>query len=190
MTETQITREDLAYVRAAAERSASIHIPSIYILWAVISLCGFSLVDFVEPGSWEIGVYWMIAGPAGFLLSWWFASRAKERAGQKNDEEGRRWAFHFLGFAATGLLGFGLVAAGQLNLSGYNSLWILLLALTYFLAGLHLERRLLPAGVLLGVGYLIAVFVPVYGSTIAGVLIAVALLALAYIGTRGQHAAN
>lgn len=190
MPDTQLTKEDLAYVRAAADRSESIHVPSIYLLWAVLSLCGFSLVDFVGPGSWLIGVYWLIAGPGGFLLFWWFASRAKQRAGQANREEGRLWAFHFLGFGAAGLLGFGLVAAGHLAPSGVNSLWILLLALTYFMAGLHLERRLLPAGVLLGAGYLLTLFVPEHGSTIAGVLIAVALSALAFVGTREQRAAN
>ena len=48
---------------------------------------------------------------------------------------------HFLGFFGVGMLGCGLAATGELSWSGLSSLWILLLALTYILAGLHLERR-------------------------------------------------
>ena len=190
MTDTQITKEDLAYVRAAADRSEPIHIPSIYLLWAVICLCGFPLVDFVGPGSWLIGLYWLIAGPVGGGVTWWLTARAERRAGQVNREEGRRWAFHFLAFGVTGLLGNGMVAAGQLTWTGLTSLWILLLGLTYCLAGLHLERRLMPVGMALFVGYLIALFVPEYGFTVVGVFVALALSLQAYLGTRGQHAAN
>ena len=190
MTETQKTREDLAYVRAAADRSECIHIPSIYLLWAVICLCGFPLVDFVGPGSWLIGLYWFIAGPVGGLVTWRLAARAERRAGQVNREEGRRWAFHFLAFGGTGLLGYGMVGAGQLTWSGFTSLWILLLGLTYCLAGVHLERRLLPVGIALFAGYLIALLVPEYGFTVVGVLVALALSLQAYLGTRGQDAAN
>lgn len=190
MTETQLTKEDLAYVRAAADRSEPIHMPSIYLLWAAICLCGFPLVDFFGPDSQVIPVYWCIAGPGGGLVSWWLTARAERRAGQVNREEGRRWAFHFLAFGATGLLGYGMVGAGQLTWSGFTSLWILLLGLTYCLAGLHLERRLLPVGMALFAGYLIALFVPEYGFTAVGVLVAAALSAQAYLGTRGQDAAN
>ena len=188
MTDKQLLKEDLAYVRAAAQRSGSIEIPEIYLLWAVLSLCGFTLVDLVGPGSGWIGVYWGIASPAGMGLSWWFGIRAGRKAGQANRQEGKRWAFHYLGFMATGVLGFGLVATGQLTWAGLSSLWILLLALTYFLAGLHGDRRLLPIGALLGAGYLITLALPSYGFTTVGVLIAVALSTQAFLGKRAQHA--
>ena len=190
MADTQLTKEDLAYVRAAADQSECIHMPSIYLLWAAICLCGFPLVDFVGPSSWSIPMYWFIAGPVGGMLTWWLASRAERRAGQVNREEGRRWALHFLAFGGAGLLGYGMVAAGQLTWSGFTSLWILLLALTYFLAGLHLERRLMSVGLVVVAGYLIALFVPAYGFTAMGVLVAVALSLQAFLGTRGQHATN
>ena len=83
-----------------------------------------------------------------------------------------------------------MVAAGQLTWTGVTSLWILLLGLTYCLAGLHLERRLMPVGMALFAGYLIALFVPEYGFTVVGVFVALALSLQAYLGTRGQHAAN
>ncbi len=188
MNDKQKLTEDIAYVRAAAERSASVQIPAIYLIWAVLCLCGFALVDFVGPGSAWIGLYWMIAGPVGFGLSWWFAKRASRDAGQADVREGRLWVFHFVGFGATGLLGFGLVATGQLTWPGMSSLWILLLALTYFLAGLHLDRRLLPIGLLLGVGYIITLALPAHGFTLVGVLVAIALATQAFLGARAQHA--
>lgn len=188
MTSKQKLTEDIAYVRAATERSASIHIPAIYVIWAVLCLCGFTLVDFVGPGSAWIGLYWLIAGPVGMGLSIWLSKRASRETGQADLQEGKRWAFHFAGFGATGILGFGMVATEQLTWSGMGSLWILLLALTYFLAGLHLERRLLPIGLLLGAGYIITLALPAFGFTTAGVLVALALVTQAFLGSRAQHA--
>ncbi len=190
MTDTQSLKEDIAYVRAAAERSVCVHIPAIYLLWAVLCLCGFALVDFVGPESWRIGMYWLIAAPTGMCLSWWLGSRANFRAGQADRRWGNRWMLHYLGFMATGMLGFGLVAADQMTWTGLSSLWILLLGLTYFLAGLHLQRRLLPVGVLLGVGYLLTLFLPGYKFTTVGVLVAAALTAQAFLGARDQRATN
>ena len=188
MTNQEQLTEDIAFVRAAAERSASVHIPAIYVIWAVLCLCGFTLVDFVGPGSAWIGLYWLIAGPVGTGLSWWLSARAGREVGQADRREGKRWVFHFAGFGAAGILGFGLVATGHLAWSGVSSFWILLLALTYFLAGLHLERRLLPIGLLLGAGYIITLALPAYGFTTVGVLVALALVTQAFLGSRAQHA--
>ena len=190
MADTQSIQQDLAYVRAAADRSGSVHIPSIYLLWAGICLVGFPLVDFAGPGSQWIAVYWLTAGPVGGLVTWRLAVRAEHRTGQVNRAESRRWALHFLAFGATGLLGFGMVATGQLTWAGLASLWILLIGLTYILAGLHLERRMLAVGIVVLAGYLVALFVPQYGFTAMGVMVAVALSLQAYLGMRGQHAAN
>ena len=190
MAETQSIKENLAFVRDATDRSAKVHIPSIYLLWAAICLVGFPLVDYVGPGSWTIAAYWYVAGPVGGLLTWWLASRARHRIGQADRELGRRFALHFLAFGVAGTLGYGMVAAGQLSWAGFTSLWILLLAFTYFLAGLHLERRLMPVSLVLVAGYVTALLVPAYGFTAMGVLVAAALSLQAYLGTRGQHAAN
>ena len=141
MTDTDSIKNDIAYVRAVAEHTNTAHVPAIYLIWAGICVCGFSLVDLVGPGSRWIGMYWLVTGPVGGALSWWLAVQAGNRAGQVDRRKGKRWAGHFLGFFAIGLLGCALAAAGELSWSGLTSLWILLLALTYLLAGLHLERR-------------------------------------------------
>lgn len=190
MTDTKTLKEDIAYVRAVAERSESLPMPAAYLVWAVLWLCGFALVDFVGPESVWVGVFWLVAAPAGFGLSGWIAERAQRQAGQADHQENRRWSLHFLAFFTSGLLGFGLVAAGQLTWAGFISLWILLLGLTYFQAGLYLERRLLPIGLLVGVGYLVTLLVPEYGFTTAGVLVAAGLTLLAFLETRVQRATN
>ena len=136
MTDTDSIKDDIAYVRAVAERTGPGHVPAIYVLWAVICLCGFPLVDLVGPGSGLIGIYWLTAGPVGGLVTWWLAARAGVRDGQADRRTGQRWAGHFLGFFGVGLLGCLLAATGELSWSGLSSLWILILALTYFLAGL------------------------------------------------------
>ena len=190
MTEAASMKDDIAYVRAAAERSQPGHVPAIYLIWAAIAVCGFALVDLVGPGSSVVGIYWTIAGPAGCALTWWLAARAGSHAGQADRRTGRRWVGHFLGFFAVGLLGMGLVASGQLNWSGVSSLWVLILALTYFLAGLHLERRLMAVGVVLAIGYLFTLYLPEFGFTTAGVMFAMALVAQAWLGWQAKHAAD
>ena len=89
-----------------------------------------------------------------------------------------------------GLLGCVLAATGELSWSGLTSLWILLLALTYFLAGLHLDRRLMPVGLVLAVGYLVTLYLPEYRFTTAGALVAIALVVQGLRGRREAHAAN
>ena len=189
MTGTEQLREDMAYVRAAASRAGSVHVPAIYILWAVISLCGFRLADIVTDYRW-LGVYWMLAGPAGFVVSLWLGRRAGRREGQEDRREGSRWSLHWLGFLAAGVSGWALVAAGQLSAAGFGSLWVLLLALTYFQAGVHLERRMLPVGIVAGIGYLVTLFIPGFGWTVAGVVVAGVLTAQAFLGAPSRATAH
>ena len=189
MTGTERLKEDIAYVRAVAEQSETVHVPAYYLLWAAICLCGFALVDFADSGRW-IAAYWIVAGPAGFGLSSWLGRRASRRVGQVDRRKSMRWRLHWLAFMATGVLGLGLVAAEQLTWAGFSSLWPLLMGLSYFQAGVHLERRLLPIGLMLGVGYLVTLFVPGYGFTAAGMLVAAALTAQAFLGAPARAPAK
>ena len=84
------------------------------------------------------------------------------------------------------LAGAAELSDGTGSWSGVGSLWILILALTYFLAGLLLERRLMPVGIVLAVGYLFTLYVPEYGFTTAGVMVALALVAQAWLRTRAE----
>ena len=189
MTGIERLKEDIAYVRAAAELSEIVHVRAYGFLWAGILLCGYALVDFVDDPRW-IGRYWNVAMPVGSALSVWFVMRANRGAGQVDRRLMIRSALHWLAFIAAGLLGEVLVATGQLTPAGMGSLWVLLLALTYFLSGVHVDRRLLPLGLLLVGCYLATLFLPLYGWTVAGVLAASALVAHALLGSPGRAPAN
>jgi len=189
VTTTDNLRDDIAYVRAAAERAGSGTIPSIYVLWAVIGLCGFALADFAAD-SRSVGLFWMVAGPAGFVVSMWLGYRAGRHAGQGSRRVGVRWGVHWLAFLAAGALGAALVAAGHLPWTAFGSLVVLLLALSYFYAGLYMDRRMLAIGVVLGACFLVTLFIPGYQWTLAGVLMAGALVWQAILGARERDAAH
>ena len=187
MTNMDQLRKDLAYVRAAADRSDGVPCRSIYLLWAAIVLCGFTLVDLAPNPSW-INLYWLIASPAGFGISIWIGVRTSLNAGQADRRQGMRIMFHWLAFMVAGLLGGLLVAGGHLSGAGLGSLWVLLLALTYFHAGLHFDRSLLPVGILVGLCYPVTISLPGYGWTVSGIVIAAALTVQAFLGSRRQDA--
>ena len=48
----------------------------------------------------------------------------------------------------------------------------------------------MPVGVVLAIGYVFTLYLPEYGFTTAGVLVAVALVVQGWLGTRAQHAAD
>ena len=182
-------REDIAFVRAAAERSKKPAVPAIYLVWALLGFCGFAIVDFADDLGW-VGIYWLFAGPVGFLVSAWLGRRAALDTGFVNRDEGIRHGLHWLAFMAAGILGLALVQAQQLTWQGFGSLWVLLLALTYFQWGLHLERRMLPLGLLAGGAYLVTIWVPSLGWTTAGAVLAIGLTAVAFIGARNRETAQ
>lgn len=184
-------KDDLAYVKDAVERTGNVHVPAVYLMWAAIGLVGFSMPDFITNGwvGWSyssIGWYWAVMGPVGFAASWWLSMRANDRVGQMSRRTGIRWGLHWAAFGATGVLGVALALSGHVGWEVFGVLWVLLLALSYTLAGVHLERRLLPIGIALGVGYLTILFLPNYGWIAAGVLTAAALTAQAFIGARAD----
>ncbi|MYK99871.1 MAG: hypothetical protein F4014_14075 [Gemmatimonadetes bacterium] len=83
-----------------------------------------------------------------------------------------------------------LVTGGKLTGSGIGALSVLVLALAYFYAGLHLDRRLIPVGIVIGICFPIILYLPGYGSTASGVVIAGALLVVAYLGKEKPDAAD
>ena len=195
MATSERIKEDLAYVRSAVERTEGVHVPAVYMMWAAICLVGFSMTDFITNGwvSWSysvIGWYWAAMVPAGIFASWWLSERANDRAGQLSRREGIRWGLHWAVFGATGVLGIALTLSEHVGSEVQGAIWVLLLSLSYTLAGVHLERRLLLVGLMVGVGYLTILFLPNYGWIAAGALTAVALTAHAFIGARTSGTAN
>ena len=182
-------KEDIAYVRAATERATAPTVPAIHLLWAVLGFCGFAMVDFADNLQW-VGIYWCLAAPIGYALSAWLGRRASRAAGVANRELGVRHGLNWLGFMAAGVLGLALVRAGHLTWQGFGSLWVLLLALTYFQVGLHLERRMLPVGLTAAGAYLMTIWIPGFGWTAAGLALAAVLAFLGFIGEPRHEAAQ
>jgi hypothetical protein len=174
MAHTETAREDLAYVASAMRReSCSPGNPSIYFLWAVLVPIGFSLTDFVPQLT---GAYWFVAGIGGGLASWWLGARDARRCGINDLALARRCGLHWI-IAALGFLLAALpMATGVIEPANGASLFLLVGGLTYALAGIHLERGILPSGILMLAAYVaLLLFHPPHLWTIAGIVIAISL---------------
>jgi hypothetical protein len=176
MDQIQQLKGDLRFVRAAVDRADYGRMPPvIYFLWAAVCLCGFALIDFAP--AW-VGEYWMVAGPAGFILSaalgWHFA----RRDGGSSWATGRRHLLHW------GAMLAAIFFAGLLPMSGedLSTAILLILALAYFLAGVHLDHAMVWVGLVLAGGYVAVILISAYAWTLVGVALA---LALAVAGIRG-----
>lgn len=177
---------DLDYVRGVVARSEGHPGPrAIWFLWGAISAVGFSLID-LRP-EW-VPEFWTVAAPAGFVASAWLGWRHGRSIGQESRREGRAWMLHW---GATMLACFGVVplaASGVLDGPGIAMAILLVTALSYFLAGVHLARPLLWVGVLIAAGYLAVVYVEGPMWIVVGLVVGIALFATGVVGHRTRAA--
>lgn len=186
MTEMSRIEEDLGYVRAAIARGRQRSSPAgIYFLWAAIVLVGFSLVGLAP--RW-VGLYWLIAAPAGFVVSAWLGWRASRRQGEVDRAAGNRHMLHWLGLLIAAALAVLPVAAGQATWYGFGATVVLLTALAYWLAGVQGDRPMLAVGTLLFAGYAVVVLLPEPAWIVIGVLCGAALAAAGWLARRGEVA--
>jgi len=178
--------QDLDYVRRALDRETRGAFPrSIALLWAAIALVGFPLLD-VAPA--RAPRFWGIAGPLGFALSLWLGRRAARAAGVEDQAEAARWSAHWFGLLIAIALVVVASIAGRIDGPTTGSTIILLLAATYYGAGIHLHRGLLPVAALLGAGYLAVLFADGPIWTWVGVATAAALIATGLVSSRTRRA--
>ncbi len=186
MNTTRSAHENLDYVADVVQReNLASGTPSIYFLWAVIVLVGFALPDFAPKLA---GLYWFICGTAGGFVSWFLAAHDAKAKGVHNKRLGRRYGFHWL---VTGI-GFILAAlpmiTGVIDPANGASLFLLVGGIGYCLAGIHLERGILPGGILMLVAYVLLLLVhPPYIWTLSGIAVAIAL---AWAGVNALRAAK
>lgn len=182
MTKQEELHADLSYVRGAVRKSeGSSSVRGIYLLWGVAILIGFPLADFA-PGA--VPLYWTIVGPVGFLVSGYLGYRAGVKRGQHERSIGLRHGLHWTAMmAAIGLI-IPLAATGVLEFTSLNRIILLVLALSYFMAGIHLDRPLMWAGLVMVGGYLLLFFVNTYAWTIIGVALGAALFLSAALAGR------
>ncbi len=173
-------QSDLAYVRQTVRSAGPSRSPAaIPLLWAVIIAIGFPLMDFAPR---YVGFFWAFAGPGGFLascaLGWWDA----KRRGQMSRSEGARWAGHWVALPVAIFLAVALLKTGQVTDKGFGALVLLLLAVVYFLAGVHLEPRMRWISLLTVGGYVLVLFVSGYAWTIIGAALSLSLVLAGIIG--------
>ncbi|HZP12135.1 MAG TPA: hypothetical protein VFB36_06915 [Nevskiaceae bacterium] len=167
-------KEDLGFVAGAVRRSEERLPASIFVLWAILVPIGFALADI--NGDW-CGFYWFFVGPAGGVLSWRMGRTAEQKAGQRDVQLGRRYAMHWaisgLAFLMVGLT-FGSV---RVDWHATIPVFMLVSALAYSLAGVHLHRSFLPAGLIMFAGYFALTLLPLsYIWTTTGLIVSAALL--------------
>jgi hypothetical protein len=173
MDQLEHVEGDLRFVRRAVDASIRAASPSaLYFLWAVIALFGFALVDF--RADW-VPEYWAIAGPVGFCASVYLSRRHARRIGQASASEGRRYALHWGAVLVAVALAVLLRTQGAMSSEHLHAVILLVLALGYFTAGLHLDRPLLWVGLLMGAGFVVVMLVSVYAWTVVGIALAVGL---------------
>lgn len=153
--------------------------------WAAIGLVGFALIDFAES---RVGLYWAVAAPLGTLISAFLGWRHARQQGQVSREEGIRHVLHWTAMMAAIFLSVLMALRGSLTWRGVSQTALLIVALGYFLAGVHLERPLRLVGLLMAVGYVATLYIPGYTWTLVGVLLAAGLVASVLLADR-KHAA-
>ncbi|HEV8337517.1 MAG TPA: hypothetical protein VGR67_13975 [Candidatus Polarisedimenticolia bacterium] len=185
MAEMERIENDLHYVRNVVQKAERQKSPAgIYWLWAAIVLIGFALPDFAPRYT---GIFWMLAGPAGGALSAYLGWRDARRLGFFRREEGIRHCLHWGAMMGVILLSVPLATRGVLPGAGLGKVILLLVTLAYLLAGVHLERPLGFIGIVMAAGYVALFFIPAYGWTVLGALVALSLVATALWGA-SSHA--
>lgn len=180
MAEGKQMASELGYVSSLVKKSERNPSPAaIHLLWAAISLVGFSMVDFAPRA---VGAFWAIAGPLGGLLSAFLGWRYSVRRGQVDRDEGMRHMLHWFGMMAIIFLSVLLASTGAVAWPALARMILLLLALTYFLAGVHLERPLIWVGALMAGCYLALFLIPAYGWTVVGIVVALGMVATTRMG--------
>jgi hypothetical protein len=175
---------DIRYVRALVERSGSGSFPrSVYVLWAIICLAGFSMIDLAP--KWT-GLFWMVAGPGGGILSGILGHRAGVRMGQLDREIGMRHALHWGGMLAVIVLAVVLAITGFIHGTVLSQVILLLVALGWWTAGVHFDRNFLWFACVMILGFVGTLFNSSHTWTVIGVLLAVNLVIAALRKGRGE----
>ena len=173
MNDLHSLQSDFRFVRdsvARLDRRSS----SPYFLWSALVLCGFVLMD-VRP-VW-VGPYWTILGPAGGALTGYLAWRERQRRGEVNRAMGMRHALHWSAMGCVIFLLVFMVGRG-ITAEALGPIVLLVIALSYFQAGIHTDPPLRWMGLLTIAGYIVVLTVHTYAWSMVGVALAAGLMIL------------
>lgn len=178
MKSTSKIEADIGYVKNLLSKSDSSGLfpPSICILWAIVSAAGFSLVDLAPK---LVGFFWMIAGPAGGLLSGYLGWRAGADKGQLDRETGIRHGLHWGGMLAFIAMAVILGAKGVLQGTVLSQVILLIVAFGWWTAGVHFDKTFLYLAGVMILGFAGTLLFSKYVWTAMGILMGVVLTAVA-----------
>ncbi|MDB5292723.1 MAG: hypothetical protein JWL69_3964 [Phycisphaerales bacterium] len=181
MTDPQQLSQDLHFVREAVNRrelTGPSPAPILYV-WAVYVLVGYTMIDFWPQAS---GWFFMVGGIVGGILSGILGKRAGRRIGEHDRERGRRAMLHWFGGIFLAFLSVAALAATVPALRPPSAtqvlaqIFVVMIGLDYFLAGVHLDRHFLWLGPIVMAGGVLVGLFPHYGWTGLGVVIALGLV--------------
>jgi hypothetical protein len=185
MTQIQQIHEDLRFVRDAVARREDRprRIASVYYVWAVYVLVGYALLDY-DPGvaTWFL----MLGGVAGGVASALIGRRYAAQVGEYDRAEARREGLHWAGGVVLSVVAAFALAFAVPALRGQpmGQLIAVMIGLVYFLSGVHYDRNFLWLGPVLIAGGVLVGFVPRYGWTALGVVVAMGLVVPTFFPSR------
>ena len=180
-------QDDLGFIRSTVDSSSRHSVVSLYFLWAALGLMGFILMD-LSPA--RVGQYWMIAGPSGFVLSSYLGWRDQRRSGVMNLADGLRYMQHWGSMMIAIFLVVLLAIRGVIPGDGIGPVILVILALSHFHAGVHLDPPLRWVGLLMVAGFFIVLSIESYEWTIVGVSIAAAMTVAGILESRRRAVAS
>ena len=175
--------KDAAIKKGLRHRFLGIYEIVIIVLIA-LSIIGIAITDFSPADSYK---YWVAMVPlfcgACLILEW---SRVRGK-GYKWTTILRTQLLHWVGLLVAVRLVFEMLHKGRLDNENTGLVILLLLALSIFLAGIHLGWRLCLVGGFLGAALVAATYLEEYVwilVIIAAVILAVVFLLKRFVGTR------
>ena len=177
MTQINQLHDDLRFVRDAVARGEAPHRrpAGIYLVWAIYVLVGYALIDLYPAAS---GWFFLAGGVLGGIASGVIARRAARREGAFDRREARRSLLHWgAGIILAVACAMAMAAViPALRGPAAGQLVVVMIGLVYFLAGVHFDPNFLWLGPVLMVGGVLVGFVPHYGWTALGTVIALGLV--------------
>jgi len=188
MTQPDQIRDDLRFVRDVVARGVNpqFRFTAPYYITAVYVLIGYCLLDInVHWANWFFLLGWFPAGMAiGIARRLW-----TQKHGELDQALTRKARLHFM---VGGLLSVAAVIGLAICVPTFRGpvtgqVSVILFGMIYFLAGVHFDRSFLWLGPVLIVGGIVVGFVPHYGWSALGVVIAGGLCAAGLLNSRRQR---
>jgi hypothetical protein len=193
MTQVQQLAEDLRFVRGAVEQREQRRRQSRWLAayWGAYVVVGYTLIDVARHAApW----FFLIGLIVGVMLSPILGRRAAKQEGIIDRREGLRHLLRWLSsFVVAYAAAEGLSYTLHLNQMGGSQVFVVLIGMIYFLAGLYGPsnvRYMLVGGPAVMAGAIFVNLVPHFGWTCLGVLIAACICGPMFSRTRGSHAAE